>query len=171
MPAADVPRWFWTGLLAALIGIGGTFKFAQNACEKRLVVGAPAFPSWETSSTALIPMFSYVGPAMSVSKVEGINGYVATCAISEGSGIMLRWSRLLEGPWSQPTLVTKLPGRIPQSKIISAQNHPEMAIQSGQLAVSYAQKLPPCPSKDKSELSAGCLRYVLIDIWKQSRHK
>lgn len=120
-----------------------------------------SMPGWSADSKDLVELFEYAGPAMSVSHVKGIGGFVAVYAAPDGSRLLLRHSRLPEGRWSEPIVAVLVTDPV---KISNVQNHPEMASQELQLAVTYALTMTKAKPGESAEASMGALQFDRVDV-------
>jgi hypothetical protein len=88
------------------------------------------------------PMTLFEGGAteMSVSRVPGIDGYVATYTPGGfGSVITIRHAPAPEGPWGPPLTVYHCPEEGSKLLVYGAKAHPEFSREAGQLVITYCR--------------------------------
>lgn len=93
--------------------------------------------SWATELWSCAPLFT--GAAMEASVHRTRSGgylYVGTDAGGMGSDIICRSAPSPEGPWSEPTLISKAPEHRSDVFAYNAKAHPELS-RAGRLLISY----------------------------------
>ena len=79
---------------------------------------------------------------MSVTRVRGIDGYIATYTmIGLSRDIAVRHAARPEGPWSAPLKVYRCPEAGEKMYFYSAKAHPDLADRDGQLVLTYCRNL------------------------------
>jgi len=94
---------------------------------------------WSESSDRPIVLFADAAPEMSVGRVPGIPGFVATYMPAFSRQIMVRHAPAPEGPWSEPTLVYKCPENEPGILLYSAKAHADLSEGEGDLVITYCR--------------------------------
>lgn len=94
---------------------------------------------WQKRLSEPIVLMADGAPEMSVSKVRGIPGIVATYMPPFSRQIFVRHSPKPEGPWSKPLLAYSCPEREKGILLYSAKGHPEQPSGPGELVVTYCR--------------------------------
>ncbi|HEX4147420.1 MAG TPA: DUF4185 domain-containing protein, partial [Pirellulales bacterium] len=94
--------------------------------------------SWSASHERLATLFHDAAPEMTVNRVPGINGLVATyTSLGMSREIRLRVASRPEGPWSAAVLAYRCPEDSPKLLIYAAKAHPEQIATPGELVITY----------------------------------
>src|SRR5207302_6022312 len=94
---------------------------------------------WSERPVEQVPLFRDAAPEMTVSRVRGLDGLVATyIPLGLGRDIMMRHARHPQGPWSQPVRAYCCPdaGGV---FTYAAKAHPELSMRDGQLVITYCR--------------------------------
>jgi hypothetical protein len=101
---------------------------------------------WSPKLTECAKLFSDAAPELSVGRVPGVEGYIATyTALGLSPSIMLRHAAHPAGPWSDPVRVYHCPeadaptARGTQLMVYGAKAHTELSRQPGQLILTYSR--------------------------------
>ena len=93
---------------------------------------------WLDKPTDPVALFHDAAPEMTISRVRGINGFVATyTSLGLSADIMVRHSLRPEGPWSRSLRVYHCPEE--KLMLYAAKAHPELAEKDGQLIITYCR--------------------------------
>ncbi len=93
---------------------------------------------WSDNPEKTAALFRDAAPEMSVSRVRGLPGFVATyTSLGLSANILVRHAPLPEGPWSKPLRVY----RCPEEKLMlyGAKAHAALAERDGQLIITYCR--------------------------------
>jgi hypothetical protein len=99
-------------------------------------------PKWRDRPKDLVALFRDAAPEMSVGKVRGLPGLVATyTAVGLGPEIFVRQARRPEGPWSERLRVYRCPE--PRGKLLlyGAKAHAQLSRRDGELILTYCRNL------------------------------
>jgi hypothetical protein len=100
----------------------------------------PTGERWSDLPADLVPLFGDAAPEMSVTRVRGIDGYVATYTmIGLSRDIAVRHAARPEGPWSAPLKIYHCPEAGENVYFYSAKAHPDLADRDGQLVLTYCR--------------------------------
>ncbi len=94
---------------------------------------------WSHGVEKPIILFPDAAPEMSVSRVNGIDAYVATYMPPLDHSIYLRFSKNPEGPFSPRVLACKCPESEKWMLLYSAKAHPELAKAAGEMIITYCR--------------------------------
>lgn len=94
---------------------------------------------WKRSLNKPKILIPDAAPEMSISRVHGIDGYVATYMPPMDHSIYLRFSKTPEGPFAERVLAYKCPDSEKWMLLYSAKAHPELAKDRGELIVTYCR--------------------------------
>src|SRR5262249_44606003 len=96
--------------------------------------------SWTTDATRCVPLFSDGAPEMTVGRVRGIDGFVATyTSLGLGPNIVVRHAARPEGPWSDALTVYRCPEAEQKLLLYGAKAHAELATADKQLIITYSR--------------------------------
>jgi hypothetical protein len=93
---------------------------------------------WSATPQRMAALFNDAAPEMSIGRVPGLSGLVATyTAIGMSAEIRLRVAPQPEGPWSTSTLAYRCPEGAQKLHIYGAKAHPELSSTPGELVITY----------------------------------
>lgn len=95
--------------------------------------------TWTSSPEKAAVLFEDAGPEMSVGRVKGIEGVVATYMPPFSKDIAVRRAPSPEGPWSGPTRVYNCPEKEDNIILYSAKGHSELSARERTLVVTYCR--------------------------------
>jgi len=102
----------------------------------------PTGGQWSPRPDELHPLFTDAAPEMTVTRVRGMDGYVATYTIIGLSrDIAVRHAPRPEGPWSAPLKVYRCPEVGEKLYFYSAKAHPDLAERDRQLILTYCRNV------------------------------
>jgi hypothetical protein len=102
----------------------------------------PKHDKWADEPADPVPLFRDAAPEMTVSRVRGIDGWVATYTpLGLGADIVVRHARRPEGPWSRPLRVYRCPEADGKLLLYGAKAHPELTDRDGQLILTYCRNV------------------------------
>jgi hypothetical protein len=97
---------------------------------------------WEERPARLAPLFGDGAAEMSVGRVRGLAGFVATSTpLGLGGDGVVRQAPRPEGPWSAPRRVYRAPEAGGQLLRYGAKAHPELARRDGELIVTSCRNV------------------------------
>jgi hypothetical protein len=112
---------------------GGGWEYWCRTPGGNRWLGRPADPA---------PLFKDGAPEMSVGRVRGLPGYVATyTSLGLGGDVVVRHAPRPEGPWSRPLRVYRCPDAGGGLLLYGAKAHPELARRDGELLVTYCRNV------------------------------
>ena len=97
---------------------------------------------WSDKPADLVPLFTDGAPELSVSRVRGIDGWVAVYTpIGIGTEIAVRHAPKPWGPWSRRLSVYRSPD--PGAKVFTygVKAHPELSLRDGQLFITFCRNI------------------------------
>ena len=95
---------------------------------------------WQRKPIKPIILFPDAAPEMTVSRIRGIEGLIATyCPSGFGADIVIRRASSPEGPWGEPVPVYHCPENLDKTYIYAAKAHPELATKDGELIFTYCR--------------------------------
>jgi hypothetical protein len=95
-------------------------------------------PSWSPTPSTLLELFGDAAPEMTVNRLSGSPGFVATyTSLGLGGAIMVRFASRPEGPWSDALKVYHCPEADRGLLVYGAKSHPELATVDGELIITY----------------------------------
>jgi hypothetical protein len=95
-------------------------------------------PSWSPTPSSLLELFGDAAPEMTVNRLPGWSGFVATyTALGLGGAIMVRHAPRPEGPWSAALRVYHCPEADRGLLVYGAKSHPELAARDGEMIITY----------------------------------
>jgi hypothetical protein len=95
-------------------------------------------PSWSPTPSTLLKLFGDAAPEMTVNRLPGWPGFVATyTSLGLGGEIMVRFAPRPEGPWSDALRVYHCPEADRGLLVYGAKSHPELATGDGELIITY----------------------------------
>lgn len=97
---------------------------------------------WADQPANLVPLFTDAASEMTVSRVRGIDGWVAVYTpIGIGREIAVRHAEQPWGPWSQRLIVCSAPDLGDKVFCYAAKAHPELSTHDGQLFITYCRNI------------------------------
>lgn len=94
---------------------------------------------WSKTTNSPVVLFPDGAPEMSVSKVDGIPGYVAVYMPPLSKKIVMRHATSLSSSWSEPITLYECPESDDNIILYSAKAHPELARKPLELVVTYCR--------------------------------
>lgn len=97
---------------------------------------------WSEKPADLVPVFTDGAPELSVSRVRGIDGFVAVYTpVGIGTEIAVRHAAMPWGPWSERQSVYRGPDPGEKVFVYGAKAHPELSARDGQLLITYCRNI------------------------------
>jgi hypothetical protein len=95
-------------------------------------------PAWSPAPSRLLELFGDAAPEMTVNRLPGWSGFVATyTSLGLGGEIMVRHAPRPEGPWSDALRVYHCPEADRGLLVYGAKSHPELAARDGEMIITY----------------------------------
>ena len=127
-------------LAVARIALGALAKPQAEAWE--FWCRGTGAPRWSPKPDDLVPLFNDGAPELSISRVRGVAGFVATYTpIGLGPDIAVRHALRPEGPWSAALNVYRAPNAGEKVFYYGAKAHPDLAERDGQLVITFCRNV------------------------------
>jgi len=95
--------------------------------------------TWSKQANDLAILFKDGAPEMSVTKVDGVKGFVAVYMPPMTKHVSVRHAEALTGPWGAPTKVYDCPEKEDSVILYSAKAHQEFATKPNELVMTYCR--------------------------------
>ncbi len=94
--------------------------------------------AWSPTPSRLLELFGDAAPEMTVNRLQGWSGFVATyTSLGLGGEIMVRHALRPEGPWSDAVRLYHCPEADRGLLVYGAKSHPELATRDGEMIITY----------------------------------
>jgi hypothetical protein len=105
-------------------------------------VGPDGGGVWRDRPAEPMPLFRDAAPEMTVSRVPGVDGFVAVYTqLGLGRDIVVRHAPRPEGPWSEAVKAYRCPDEGDGLLIYGAKAHPALTDEPGELIVTYCRNV------------------------------
>jgi Domain of unknown function (DUF4185) len=100
----------------------------------------PQGERWNDKLEDPAPLFRDAAPEMTVNRIRGVEGLLATyTSLGLSKEILVRHALKPEGPWSPPLCVYRCPDAGDKVFFYGAKAHPELSVRDGQVVITYCR--------------------------------